>query len=66
LALSWSSWFVLTFASRRAEEDIMTTRVVNTPLDSVHTETGPGFALKCWCEIGRDHTFAEFVEANRD
>ena len=28
-----------------------------------HTETGPGYALACWCEIDHDHTFAEWVAA---
>lgn len=27
-----------------------------------HTETGPGYQLNCWCEIGHDHTFVDFVE----
>lgn len=32
-------------------------------LATAHYETGPGYRIPCWCEIGRDHTFAEFLTA---
>lgn len=28
--------------------------------ETYHVETGPGFRLPCWCELGADHTFAEW------
>ncbi len=34
--------------------------------ETYHVENGPGYVLPCWCDLGRDHTLAEFMAALGD